>query len=124
LKQIEGHLIAGYEDGGDTPDKHLELVPGATKDAESFLENDTETRARFDRVANLVGGFETPFGLELLSTVHWLVSHESAHTAEEVVSKTYEWNERKKRFSPRQIRVALDTLASEGWIKEPTSSSS
>jgi O-acetyl-ADP-ribose deacetylase (regulator of RNase III) len=124
LKQIEGHLIAGYEDGGDTPDKHLELVPGATRDAESFLENDTETRARFDRVANLVGGFETPFGLELLSTVHWLVSHESAHTAEEVVSKTYEWNERKKRFSPRQIRVALDALASEGWIKQPTSSSS
>lgn len=124
LKQIEGHLISGYEDGGDTPDKHLELVPGATKDAESFLENDTETRARFDRVAKLVGGFETPFGLELLSTVHWLVSHESARTAEEVVSKTYGWNERKKRFSPRQIGVALDTLASEGWINQLTSSSS
>lgn len=118
LSRIEGHMIAGYEDGGDAPHKHLELVPGATKDAESFLHNDAETRARFDRVAKLVEGFETPFGLELLSTVHWLVSHESARTVGDVVSEAYAWGERKRRFSPRQIKVALDTLASQGWIKQ------
>jgi O-acetyl-ADP-ribose deacetylase (regulator of RNase III) len=121
FSRIEGHLIAGYEDGGDTPHKHLELVPGATKDAESFLHGDAETRARLGRVAKLVEGFETPFGLELLSTVHWSVSHESARTLGDVVSEVHAWGERKKRFSPRQIKVAVDTLASQGWIKpQPT----
>jgi hypothetical protein len=122
LNTVEGHLIAGYEDGGDAPNKQLELVPGATKDAEAFLENDVETRERFDRVANLVEGFETSFGLELLSTVHWLASHENTLNAEEVVSQTYAWSERKKRFSPRQIKLALEVLADKGWIERQTAS--
>lgn len=117
LSRIEGHMISGYEDGGDAPDKRLELVPGAARDADSFLHGDSETRARFERVANLVEGFETAFGLELLSTVHWAVAHESARGAEDVVSKVYAWGERKKHFSPRQIKVALDTLSRQGWIK-------
>jgi O-acetyl-ADP-ribose deacetylase (regulator of RNase III) len=121
LSRIEGHMIAGYEDGGDAPLKHLELVPGATKDAESFLHNDAETRERLDRVARLVEGFETPFGLELLSTVHWLLSREGVDTTGDVVSVVYAWGEHKKRFSPRQIKVAVDTLASQGWAKaQPT----
>jgi len=120
LNKVEGHLIAGYEDGGDAPNKQLELVPGATKDAEAFLESDVDTRERFDRVANLVEGFETSFGLELLSTVHWLAHHEKTLNADEVVSQTYAWSERKKRFSPRQIKLALEVLADKGWIDRQT----
>src|SRR5439155_6254079 len=35
LRAVEGHLVAGYADGGDAPDKQIELVPGAMKDAEA-----------------------------------------------------------------------------------------
>ena len=35
LNAIEGHLVSGYADGGDAPDKELELVPGALDDAHS-----------------------------------------------------------------------------------------
>lgn len=115
LRTVEGHLIAGYADGGDSPNKQLALVPGAVKDAAVFLQDDSDTRKRFDRVANLVEGFETPFGLELLSTVHWLVTHENAVDPEDVVSRTYAWSDRKKRFSPRQIKLALEVLSSKGW---------
>ncbi len=37
LHAVEGHLVSGYADGGDAPDKEIELVPGAVKDAEAFL---------------------------------------------------------------------------------------
>jgi O-acetyl-ADP-ribose deacetylase (regulator of RNase III) len=60
LTAIEGHLVSGYGDGSDAPDKQLELVPGAVADASAFLEGDPDTRARFDRVVALVEGFETP----------------------------------------------------------------
>ena len=30
LRALDGHYIAGYGDGGDAPDKTLELLPGAT----------------------------------------------------------------------------------------------
>ena len=72
LRAVEGHLVSGYADGGDAPDKQLELVPGSVAEAQAFLKEDEETIARFERVAQLVEGFESPFGLELLATVHWL----------------------------------------------------
>lgn len=116
LRAVEGHLVSGYADGGDAPDKQLELVPGAVKDAESFLSDKQDTAARFDRVAELVEGFETPFGLELLATVHWVTTRENAASAEDAMAKVYAWNERKKRFSPRQIGIALQTLQNKGWL--------
>ncbi|MGE3709896.1 MAG: macro domain-containing protein [Hyphomicrobiaceae bacterium] len=117
LRAVEGHLVSGYADGGDAPDKQLELVPGAVKDAEAFLTETGVTRERFDRVGKLVEGFETPFGLELLSSVHWVASRENVRSAEDAVSKVYAWNERKKRFSPRQIGIAFDTLRAKGWLQ-------
>lgn len=86
------------------------------KDAESFLSDKQDTAARFDRVAELVEGFETPFGLELLATVHWVTTRENAASAEDAMNKVYAWNERKKRFSPRQIGIALQTLQDKGWL--------
>lgn len=116
LHAMEGHLISGYADGGDAPDKQLELVPGAVADAEGFLKGKPETVANFERVGALVEGFETPFGLELLSTVHWVASREAAASADQAASKVYAWNERKRRFSPRQIAIAYDTLQAKGWL--------
>jgi len=117
LRAIEGHLVSGYADGGDAPGKQLELVPGAVADAEAFLRGHPGARNHFDRVANLVEGFETPFGLELLSTVHWVASRESVTGAEDAAAKVYAWNDRKKRFSPRQIGIAFETLSTKGWLQ-------
>jgi hypothetical protein len=116
LREIEGYFISGYADGGDAPDKQLELVPGAAPDADKVLHGNDETRSRFNRVAGLVEGFETPFGLELLSTVHWVVTRGSAKSVDDVIVGTYAWNERKRRFSPRQIQLAVQVLADKGWI--------
>jgi hypothetical protein len=50
-------------------------------------------------VADLVEGFETPFGLELLSTVHWVIHNEGARTPANVIATTHAWGERKRHFS-------------------------
>jgi len=44
LHAIEGYFISGYADGGDAPDKQLELVPGAVADADMFLKEGPPTR--------------------------------------------------------------------------------
>ena len=116
LARIEGHLVSGYHDGGDAPDKQLELVPGAMKDAETFLAGDGAARSRFDRVGKLVEGFETPFGLELLATVHWVATRENATNSESAVAMVHAWNDRKMRFSPHQIVIAFETLNAGGWL--------
>jgi O-acetyl-ADP-ribose deacetylase (regulator of RNase III) len=121
LRQIDGYFISGYADDGDSPDKELSLVPGSTEDAELFLLNHAVTRGRFDRVAELVDGFETPFGLELLSTVHWVCTRGRVEDPAEVVSKVYSWNDRKRQFSQRQILLARDMLAKKGWLTNSVS---
>ena len=117
LHAIEGHLVSGYDDGGDRPDKQLTLVPGALDDALLFLkEKDvTNTQEHFNRVCDLVDGFESPFGLELLATVHWVVENEQVQTIDDVITSVYAWYE-KKQFSKRQITLALDVLSKKGWI--------
>ncbi len=116
LKAVEGHLVSGYADGGDVPDKQLKLVPGAVDDAAAFLDSNEETRTRLDKVADLVEGFESPFGLELLATVHWTASQEGARSIEDFVKMTYAWNDRKKQFTRRQIALAAHVLSHKGWI--------
>lgn len=116
LNSIEGHLLSGYSDGGDEPGKELTLIPGAVKDARELLSSREATKARFDRVADLVDGFESPFGLELLSTVHWIATVEGVHGISDVVGQTYAWNTRKRQFSERHIYIAHETLSRRGWI--------
>ena len=116
LREIEGHYLAGYGQGGEEPAKELTLVPGAVEDAEAFLAAHQVTRDRFERVAGLVRGFETPFGLELLSTVHWVAARSEHSDDDSIVAGTYGWGERKKQFSRPQIELALAALTSGGWL--------
>lgn len=116
MRAVEGHLLAGYADGGDSPGKQIELVPSAVKDAEHFLAGNEATLGHLQRVSRLVEGFETPFGLELLATVHWVAAREGAVDDEDVVTKVYAWSNRKQRFSKRQVSIALRTLRKHGWL--------
>lgn len=116
LKAIEGYYISGFGEGGEEPGKSLELVPGATADARAVLERHAQTRAHLERVAQLVEGFESPFGLELLTTVHWIATRERPSSEEDLVKRTYGWAERKRQFSPNQIRLARKVLMEKTWI--------
>jgi O-acetyl-ADP-ribose deacetylase (regulator of RNase III) len=116
LIQLEGHYISGYGDAEDNPDKQIELKPGAADKAEELLSGSVQTRERFERVANLIEGFETPFGMELLSTVHWVARKESAQGPDEAIKKTYAWSSRKRMFTEEQIRIAWRVLHEKHWL--------
>jgi O-acetyl-ADP-ribose deacetylase (regulator of RNase III) len=116
FNELEGHYISGYADGGDDPSKPIQLVPGAIDDARNFLKERPETKERFDNVSRLVEGFESPYGLELLSTVHWLKKYENVFSTEDIVEKTHSWNDRKKQFTERQVHLAVNVLSRKKWL--------
>ena len=116
LNLIEGHFITGYGDADDRPDKQIDLLPEAVVKAKGFLADHPATQKRFDRVADLIEGFETPFGMELLATVHWVAAQEAATTGDDAVNRTYAWNPRKRMFKEEHIRKAWDVLCEKGWI--------
>lgn len=117
LRPMEGHLVSGYADGGDAPGKPIELVPGAVEDARAFLDDNPDTHARFQRVSDLVEGFESAFGLELLSTVHWVAAERPSADEQTITGHIYAWNPRKRQFSPRQIGLAIQTLRDKDWLR-------
>ena len=119
LQSTEGHYTRGY---GDRTEVVLRLAPirlvaGAWEEAERFLSAHPEAQGRLDRVMRLIEGFESPYGLELLATVHYAATYIQAdrHTVVETVQR---WNERKQDlFLPRHIDVALTRLRDQGWVE-------
>ena len=121
LNHIEGHFINGYGDAEDNPDKQIELNIAASEKAERFLHGHPETQSRFDRVGDLIEGFETPYGMELLATVQWVARREAASSADDAIAKVYSWNARKQMFREQHIRIAWDLLDDKGWLVDPDS---
>lgn len=118
LEVLEGHFTRGYGDS-QSPDVEVELLPGAASAANIFLEDHPNSRNRLERVAQLIEGFETPYGMELLSSVHWVAVHSvpPATTAEEAVKAVHSWSERKQRmFRPKHIDISWQRLKDSNWI--------
>ena len=102
-----------------SPMSRSSFLPGAAEEARAFLEGHGDEHRRLDRVNRLIEGFETPYGLELLSSVHWLATHTEPPSEDEqdAAKALAAWNERKRRmFRAEHIPIAWNRLASENWI--------
>jgi O-acetyl-ADP-ribose deacetylase (regulator of RNase III) len=123
LEVMEDHFIRGYGDS-QKPQAEIELLPGAVDEASTFLAGKSDSLARLERVARLIEGFETPYGMELLASVHW-VGHRGgpgrdapAADAEQACAQIHAWNPRKQRvFKPEHIRTAWNQLEEQGWMR-------
>jgi len=118
LRNIEGHYTRGTADGKNSPETPLEILPGALEEAETQLQVQPESRARLERVARLIDGFETPFGMELLGTVHWVMSHSSTpDNLSSVVAAVQGWNARKRsQMKAGHIEAAWRRLREQEWL--------
>lgn len=123
LKRFEGHYTQGYGDGNDAPDTEITLLPEARQKAQAYLASqagDGDDAARLARVVGLIEGFESPYGLELLATVHWVAHNEEATSLDAAVAAVHAWNESKRqRLSREHIALAWERLQAQGWLPEP-----
>lgn len=117
LQRVEGHFLRGY---GDRSGKaSVYLMPNAEDEAKQFLSDKPETQARLQKVFDLIEGFETPYGMELLSTVHWLAGEDpNVKEDPQAAVKGFEaWNQRKRDyFKPEHIYTAWERLHKLGWL--------
>ena len=118
LTAIEGHFLTGYGDAEDGPGKEIRLLLDALPAAQALLAERAETAERFRRVSELIEGFESSYGMELLATVHWVATKEGADSIESVVAGVHGWNERKKMFPPVHVEAAYRVLQERGWLGE------
>jgi O-acetyl-ADP-ribose deacetylase (regulator of RNase III) len=117
LQRIDQHFIVGYGDG--TSGNLISVKPNALNEAREVLQDKRETLQRLDSVTKLIRGFETPYGLELLSSVHWVIKESPtiSNNIESVTKAIHSWNKHKKEtFVPRHIQVAWRRLKDRDWI--------
>jgi O-acetyl-ADP-ribose deacetylase (regulator of RNase III) len=118
LIQMESHYTLGYGEGSDDPAKPIELIPGAYDEADRFVRDDTTLQERIQRVADLIDGYEDPVGMELLSSVHWVMQHspEALESPDGALGALQQWNSRKKKlFKASQVTGAWHLLKRHGW---------
>jgi O-acetyl-ADP-ribose deacetylase (regulator of RNase III) len=117
LRNMEGHYTRGVGDGKNSPETPLELLPGAVDAAEQFLATNTDATARLDKVKKLIEGFETPFGMELLGTVHWVMHRgAAADDLTDVIARVHAWSDEKRsKMKDGHIRAAWIRLREQGW---------
>ncbi|MGH2376960.1 MAG: type II toxin-antitoxin system antitoxin DNA ADP-ribosyl glycohydrolase DarG [Candidatus Limnocylindria bacterium] len=117
LEVLEGHYTVGYGDQ-QKPDVEIDLLPGAAELADRYLEKHPESRSRLNRVAETIRGFETPYGMELLASVHWAAVRAQTSNADAAIQAVHSWNDRKRLLmKPEHIRVAWLQLQRMGLIK-------
>jgi O-acetyl-ADP-ribose deacetylase (regulator of RNase III) len=119
LQHIEGHYTRGYGDRTINARAEIMVLPGAVEVARDQLLADPEAEEHLIRVNELIAGFENPYGMELLSTVHWVAKEfpDAAKNPQLAVVKVREWSVRKAElFREHDIRAAWERLHESGWL--------
>jgi O-acetyl-ADP-ribose deacetylase (regulator of RNase III) len=122
LNRFEGHFIKGFADGRNAPATTLRLLPDAIEEAERIIDqqrvHNMNSEARLQRVLTLIKGFESPYGMELLASVHWVAHHnKSVHDSESALQAIQQWSKDKRnRLRPDHVRIAWQRLEEQGWL--------
>jgi len=117
LQRLEGHYIRGY--GDRSAKTSIRLLSNACEEADTFLAENPEAFQRLDRVGRLIEGFKTPYGMELLSSVHWVAAAEDepAKTTEQAVEQIFTWNAHKRKtFKASHVQKAWQRLFERNWL--------
>jgi O-acetyl-ADP-ribose deacetylase (regulator of RNase III) len=119
LKALDGHFIVGVGDFASESD--IAVLPGAVDEADKFIRTsgDHDLAHQVERVRNLISGFETPYGMELLATVHWVATREpNVGTADHAIAAVHNWNARKRAvLRDAHIRLAWHKLKDGDWFE-------
>ena len=119
LQALEGHYIRGYGDGSRKPQTALRLLESAPREADEYLANEPEAIEHLGAVRSIIDGFETPYGMELLATVHWVATQGDSPASDlgEAAAMIREWSSRKRaQFPAKHVEVAWNRLAEAGIV--------
>ena len=114
LDDLDQHYIIGFGDRSTAT--RIRLKKGVVEEVNAMLATDAETQERLSKVLELIEGFETSFGIELLATVHWVITQEAVENDEEAFNAVQKWNARKQKLFPREhVVFAAHHLREKGF---------
>lgn len=108
------HYITGY-----SGEERTVVVTPATFAASNDLlkAQEIDVSPIVNRLSLLIDGYESPYGMELLSSVHFLFATEGISTQPEMSDALEAWNDHKREsFSRAAVEAALVRLKEDGYL--------
>ena len=116
LYYLNGSYIMGYSSKDKKPFEELGLVQDAEADLNNFLNKpeNAEYKSIVERVKNFLTGFYSTFGLELLSTIDFIIVDKKVNTVEDITHQLEQWSNRKKTLfsNPKFIQIGVRNIQS------------
>ena len=118
LYYLNGSYISGYNSKDKKPFESLNLMMDAETDVLAFLEKDMYQKEReiVKKTQAFLTGFYSDFGLELLSTLDFIIQKEQTMDLATIKKSFNEWSNRKTQLfaNPIFIEKGLKKLATIG----------
>jgi O-acetyl-ADP-ribose deacetylase (regulator of RNase III) len=111
LYALNGYYLKGYEQKDSKPFEALEIAVEKAEEVREYINIylNSDQKQRLEKVASFIQGFESPYGLELLATVDFLIEENNSFETSLIADKL--WSERKKIiFPPQHIELAVSHL--------------
>ncbi|MBQ1027470.1 macro domain-containing protein [Micromonospora sp. C95] len=121
LDRLEGHYLTGFGDRSARVEElqPIRLTADATEAVASWwAAQGSAPPDALEQLSLLVDGFEAPYSLELLATVHYAATqHPPTSDLAELTERVRSWSGRKARlFTRPHIKLAYDRLQTAGLL--------
>jgi len=116
LYYLNGSYIMGYSSKDKKPFEEIGIIPNAETDVNNYLNRpeNAEYKSIVEKTKSFLKGFYSPFGLELLSSIDFIMQERGIHELYEIIAELEEWSDRKKTLftNPKFIQVATANIQS------------
>ena len=114
LYYLNGSYIMGFSSKDKKPFEELGLMLDAKNEVIAYLEKpeNSDYKKIVDTTKEFLTGFYSPFGLELLSTIDFIITEKNVKTQEAITKELENWSDRKKTLftNPKFIEIAIHNL--------------
>ncbi len=112
LYYLNGSYITGYSSKDKKPFEELGLIYDAVIEVDQFLDKPENVayKSIVEKTKVFLTGFYSSFGLELLSTVDYLILEKKVTTQYEIIKELENWSDRKKTLftNPKFVEIVLN----------------
>ena len=107
-------LSGYYKNSGE-----IEIHPKIFAEASEHAQDDKVIETTLDRLSKLIEGFESPYGMELLGTTHFISQMDNTHDPHRIYQGFQSWDSRKaKMFDESAVSQAIERLGTDGLLEE------
>jgi len=107
MSTLNGSYLAGYDSKDTKPFEYVDILQDGEKLILDYIKNKDELKKIVDETSDFLDGFYSYFGLELLSSIDFILQTNKATELNQVVENLNSWNTRKKELFADDYRIEV-----------------